>query len=166
MDAISKATVSRIKTEQLAYWFFRLNGCLTIVNFLVHGERRGREGTDADILAIRLPNRCELALSNDPMEDHPAFSPAHNSAGDALMDVMITEIKKGRCCLNGPWTDPARHNMNRVLYAIGATPQDQVPLVASALYQQSYYVDDRCRFRLFALGRESNLVHYGPRLFR
>ena len=55
MDAISKATVPRIKTEQLAYWFFRLNGCLTIVNFLVHGERRGREGTDADILAIRLP---------------------------------------------------------------------------------------------------------------
>lgn len=156
MNAIPKSAKPPIKTEQLAYWFFRLNGCLTIVNFLVHGERRGREGTDADILATRLPYRCELALSDDPMEDHPAFSPTHNDAGNALIDVMIAEIKKGRCCLNGPWTDPARHNMNRVLYAIGAIPKDRVPIIASALYQQNYHTDDRYRLRLFALGSETN----------
>ncbi len=150
------ATRRPLKTEQLAYWFFRLNGCLTIVNFLVHGERPGREGTDADILAIRLPHRRELALSDDPMADHPAFSPALNTTGDALIDVMIAEIKKGRCCLNGPWTDPARHNMNRVLYAIGATPEDRVPIVATALFDQNYFADDQYRFRFFALGRETN----------
>lgn len=145
-----------LKTEQLAYWFFRLNGCLTITNFLVHGEHPGCEGTDADIRAIRLPYRRELALSNDPMEDHCAFAPAQTSAGNALLDVMIAEIKKGRCCLNGPWTKPARRNMDRVLYAIGAIPESRVGAVAAALYQRNYYADDQYRFRLFALGREAN----------
>ena len=35
MEAISN---QKIKTEQLAYWFFRLNGCLSLVNFLIHNQ--------------------------------------------------------------------------------------------------------------------------------
>ena len=31
MGAISN---QKINTEQIAYWFFRLNGCLSLVNFL------------------------------------------------------------------------------------------------------------------------------------
>lgn len=29
-----------INPEQVAFWFFRLNGCATIVNFVVHPDRR------------------------------------------------------------------------------------------------------------------------------
>lgn len=145
-----------IRTEQLAYWFFRLNGCLTIPNFLVHGERRGHEGTDADLLAVRFPHRSELARTGNPMKDHSAFLPIMGTTGNGLVDIMIVEVKKSRCCLNGPWTDPERHNMERVLYAIGALPEDQIRAVASALYLQNCYVDERYRFRLFALGQHVN----------
>lgn len=141
-------TSTRFTTEQIAYWFFRLNGCLNIVNFLVHHERQGREGTDVDILAARFPYRCELAMSNFPMEDHPVFR------SDGLIDLIIAEVKSGRCALNGPWKDPVRRNMDRVLFAVGAFPEAQVPKVAQALYEEQAYEDSQYRVRLFALGRE------------
>ena len=42
--------------EKIAYWFFRINGCLTITNFLVHHERRGHFSTEVDVLAVRFPH--------------------------------------------------------------------------------------------------------------
>ena len=139
------------KTEQVAYWFFRLNGCMNIVNFLVHHERRRREGTDVDILAVRFPHRQELAMSNEPMRDHPVFD------SDGRIDVIIAEVKTGLCRLNGPWVDPDKQNIHRVLYAVGAFDGDQVPAVAEALYEHQFYADDQFRVRLFTLGREMNL---------
>lgn len=139
-----------LTTESLAYWFFRLNGCLTTVNFLVHHERRGYQGTDVDILATRFPFRQELAMSNRPMQDHPVFSV------DGLIDVIIAEVKSGRCALNGPWTDSDKSNMQRVLYAVGVFPPSLVERAAQSLYSDHYYQDARCRLRLFALGREIN----------
>jgi hypothetical protein len=139
-----------IKTEQVAYWFFRLNGCLNIVNFLVHHERRGREGTEVDILAVRFPHRRELAMSGEPMRDHPIFD------SDGQIDVIISEVKTGRCDLNGPWTDPDKQNMHRVLYAVGAFPEDQVPCIADSLYEQQFYNGVQFRVRLFALGQRTN----------
>lgn len=138
------------KTEQVAYWFFRLNGCMNLVNFLVHHEQLGREGTEVDILAVRFPHRRELAMSNDPMQDHPAFY------SDSRIDLIIAEVKTALCRLNGPWVNPDKQNMHRVLYAVGAFPEDAVPAVADALYAHQFYCDDQLRVRLFALGRETN----------
>lgn len=38
--------------DDLATWFLRLNGCLTMVNFVVHGQQRLKPG-EFDILAVR-----------------------------------------------------------------------------------------------------------------
>lgn len=139
-----------IRTENLAYWFFRLNGCLCLVNFLVHHEKRGWEGTDVDVMAVRFPFRNELALSNDPMEDHVVFKSNHK------IDIIIAEIKLTMCNLNGPWTDPERGNMRRVLYAIGSFPNDKITSVSTALYEEQFYEDEIFRFRLFTLGKDRN----------
>ena len=40
---------SPINSEDLAYWYFRLNGFLTIQNFVVHPNR-----TEIDIIAARM----------------------------------------------------------------------------------------------------------------
>ncbi len=141
---------SPFKTEQVAYWFFRLNGCMNLVNFLVHHEQPGREGTEVDILAVRFPHRRELAMSDDPMRDHPVFD------SDGRIDLIIAEVKTGMCRLNGPWVNPDKQNMHRVLYAVGAFPEDAVPPVADALYDRQFYSDDQLRVRLFALGRATN----------
>jgi hypothetical protein len=145
-----QADASKIVTEDLAYWFFRLNGCLSLVNFLVHGERRGHEGTDADIMAVRFPFRKELAFTGNPMKDHDYFE----SIGK--IDMVIAEVKLGRCNLNGPWTKPERLNMQRVLYAIGAFEENRINDIAQKLYNEQYFEDDVFRFRLFAIGRYKN----------
>lgn len=136
--------------ECVAYWFFRLNGCLTITNFVVHPDGRGGQRTDADILAVRFPHRSELRGAERLMVDHKDLQPPD---GDRIVFV-IAEVKTGRCRLNGPWTQPDAGNMQRVLHAIGMLPEELVPEAASRLYQSGSYSDDRQTIRLFAIGRE------------
>jgi len=147
--------VQLISPEKLAYWFFRLNGCLTIVNFIVHPDliqpdELHSQRTDVDILAVRFPHRCELLTSGKPMRDHEVF----DSTGQ--IDLIIAEVKRGQCRLNGPWTRPPDQNMHRVLYAVGAFAESDVPKVTDALYRNGYYTDERFRVRLFAIGADKN----------
>jgi len=140
----------RYKSDEVAYWFYRINGCLNIVNFLIHHEQRGREGTDVDVLAVRFPFRQELAMSGNPMEDHACF----NSEGK--IDIIISEVKRGLCALNGPWTDPERQNMLRVLFALGAFQSQMIDEISMHLYNEKYYEDEMFRIRLFAVGERKN----------
>lgn len=139
-----------LNPEDVAYWFFRINGCSTIPNFVVHPDRRGSQRTDVDVLAVRFPYRVELLTSGKPMEDHSVF------VSDGKIDIILAEVKHGLCRLNGPWTNPSDENMHRVLYAVGAFKTDCVPLVAQSLYQEGQYIDDIFRVRLFAIGEAIN----------
>lgn len=145
-----KKKENEMNPETIAYWFFRLNGCATITNFVVHPDRRGSQRTDVDVLAVRFPYRAELLTSGDPMPDHPVFN------SDGKIDIIFAEVKHGPCHLNGPWTNPADKNMLRVLYAVGAFDSHRDLEVAQALYQKGCYQDDIYRVRLFALGERKN----------
>jgi hypothetical protein len=139
-----------INPEKVAYWFFRLNGCLTIVNFVVHPDFGDGQRTEVDILAVRFPYRCELITSGEAMKDHEVFQSSD------LIDIVIAEVKKDLCRINGPWTNKPDENMHRVLYAIGAFKKDDVPKVAESLYNEGYYHDDNFRVRIFAIGSRKN----------
>jgi len=139
-----------INPEEVAYWFFRLNGCLTIVNFVVHPDFGGRQRTEVDILAVRFPYRCELITSGEAMRDHKVFQPSD------LIDIVIAEVKSDHCEINGPWTNKPDENMHRVLYAIGAFKKDDVPKVAESLYSEGSYQNDNFRVRIFAIGSRKN----------
>lgn len=140
----------KINWEPVAYWFFRLNGCLTIPNFVVHPDRRGSQRTDADVVAVRFPYRRELLTSGKPMIDHPMFGQ------HGRIDIIIAEVKTGECRLNGPWTRPGDKNMNRVLYALGVFPEITVPEVADALYSHNRYENAEYLLRLVAIGATRN----------
>jgi hypothetical protein len=139
-----------INPEEIAYWFFRLNGCLTIVNFVVHPDLEGRQRTEVDILAVRFPYRGELITSGEAMRDHKVFKSSD------LIDIVIAEVKRGYCDINGPWTNKPDENMHRVLYAIGAFKKDDVPKVAESLYKEGYYQNDNFRVRIIAIGSRKN----------
>lgn len=141
-----------INPERIAYWFFRLNGCLTIENFVVHPDMKGSQRTDVDILAVRFPYRAELLTSNAAMKDHCVFGSVEK------VEIIFAEVKHGPCRLNGPWTNPPDENIHRVLYAVGAFPTSEVPRVAKSLYENQYYIDDRYAVRLFAVGMSTNLT--------
>lgn len=141
------AMAAPIDPEKLAYWFFRLNGCLTIENFVVHDDTgSGGQRTDADILGVRFPYRSELLIN--PMKDYSVF---YEFAGDRP-SIFIAEVKSGSCQLNGPWTKPDRENMQRALKAIGALPETEVEEAADALYTTRKYDSASYAVRLFGVG--------------
>ena len=149
-ERLKRQVRPKINIEKVAYWFFRLNGCLTIVNFVVHPDFGGGQRTEVDILAVRFPYRCELITSGEPMRDHEVFKSSD------LIDIVIAEVKSSRCEINGPWRNKPAENMHRVLYAIGAFKKDDVPKVAESLYNKEYYQDDNFRVRIIAIGSRKN----------
>lgn len=138
-----------MNAEKLAYWFFRLNGCFTFENFIVHPDSRGPQRTDADVIAVRFQHRSELEMSDRPMRDHEFFGKQPR-----LISVFLAEAKQGQCALNGPWTEPERENLHRVLFAMGFLPHGRVSKVAEVLYRELGYEDDLVRIRFVAVGRE------------
>ena len=142
-----------ILSERLAFWFLRLNGFLTIPNFVVHPEGPREDGaypqgTDVDVLGIRFPFRAENR--SRAMPDHAEFT------GGRRPMVVLSEVKTGRCGLNGPWTDPNRQNMQKVLCAGGFRPADQVDDIAKSLYEKGEWEDGGLVIRIICFGAEHN----------
>jgi len=135
-----------LKPERVAYWFLRLNGCLTIENFLLHSDVAGGQKTDADILAVRFPHRAELRASRDPLADHHLFS------SDGRLDVIVAEVTTGPCKLNKAWRK--RDVLRDVLDALGIVPAARTSEVGDLLAAACFYGDSSLRLRFVALGRE------------
>jgi hypothetical protein len=140
----------RVTGESLAYWYLRLNGCLTIRNFIVHPEwRRDGVGTDADIVGIRFPHRQEMMRR--PLVDDEWFG-----AYDRHLLLVIAEVKTGQCHLNGPWTTAERRNVQKVLAAIGVYPKVKLDGVAAGLYRDGFHEDGDDVAALVAFGSTEN----------
>ena len=141
----------RLDAEKLAYWYLRLNGYLQIENFVVHPRGRGGQRTDADLLGVRFPHRAERLIDNP--DDVMADDLDGLGSDCRAIDVVIAEVKRGQsCALNGPWTDPERRNIQRVLAAIGCLPPQSIEPAADALYRSGHYAGDRLQLRLMAFG--------------
>jgi hypothetical protein len=138
-----------IKAEDLAYWFFRLNGFLLLNNFVIHAERKGTTGTDVDILGVRFPYRAELF--EDPMADYAEFKRITKRPY-----VAIVEVKRGMCDLNGPWTDPDKFIFNRLLHAVGIVPFEEINNVSDHLLSDGCSINIHCYVSLVCLGEFEN----------
>jgi len=137
-----------VNPEKIAYWFFRLNGCFTFENFIVHPDEGGGQRTDADLIALRFLHRRELLTSSKPMQDHELFEKQK-----ARISVFFVEVKAGECELNGPWTKPQRQDLKRVLNALGVVPQSRVEQVAADLYSELRAHHDEMALQFVAVGR-------------
>lgn len=131
--------------ERLAYWYFRLNGFLLLEDFVIHPDIGSDQRTDVDLLGVRFSNRAENLLRS--MQDDLIVSDCQT-----FCNVIIAEVKKGECALNGPWTRPDDRNMHRILRAIGCFPRNKVDLVANDLYRAGRYQSKNVTCRLLAVG--------------
>ena len=131
--------------DRLSYWYLRLNGFLTIENFVVHPDAGPNQRTDADLLGVRFGHRSENLLQ--PMEDDKTVT-----AVKAYANIIIAEVKKGQCALNGPWKEANDQNINRVLSAIGCIGATELKAASQELYGQGSYVGNCCTVRLMAFG--------------
>jgi hypothetical protein len=143
----------RLPPERVAYWYFRLNGFLQIENFVVHPKLNGGQRTDADLIGVRFPFRAERLIDDpdDLMQDDVERLQLLNDR----TDIVIAEIKTGRCALNGPWANEEHQNIHRVLAAIGSLPADLIDDASNALYADaSFDRPHHPRIRLILVGRE------------
>lgn len=138
-----------ISAEDLGYWYLRLNGFLTITNFIVHPDTGSNQETEVDVLGLRFPYRAENLLQ--PMLDDELLT-----QGQDRPLIVVAEIKAGVCDLNGPWKDRERNNMLRVLRAIGAFPPLEDEGVAAALYDAGTYTSNAYRAILVCMGSNYN----------
>lgn len=67
---------------------------------------------------------------------------------------ILAEATKARCKLNGPWTEPKKGNMQRVLKSIGAFNDETIEIIADSLYSLGYYENDLFRVNLICIGKE------------
>ncbi|RJQ41754.1 MAG: hypothetical protein C4550_01015 [Nitrospiraceae bacterium] len=141
--------VKPIDSENLAYWYFRLNGFLTTVNFVVHPDSRCGQETDVDILGVRFPYRAEL-LKN-PMVDEEIFTKVKHKPY-----IIIAEVKSQTCNLNGPWVQRERMNIHRVLRAIGVFPEASVDRIAKQIYEKGVFENQLAYLSLFCVGNQIN----------
>lgn len=137
----------QVSSEALGYWFLRLNGFLTIPNFVVHPDSGGQQGTDVDVLGVRFPYRRENR--DRPMVDSERF---RHQRGKAY--VALAEIKKRTCVLNGPWTAPERENMQRVLSALGMLGNHEIDFAAQRIYEQGYFENQLYYVSMVCFGAE------------
>jgi hypothetical protein len=142
--------MEQLNFEKIAYWYFRLNGCLTIPNFVVHPDQGRNQETDVDIIAVRFPFRAENLRR--PMKDDPHI------VGNCLRTrIILAEVKTSGCRLNGPWTNKERRNMQRGLHAVGVFPKDMTESVAKNLYENGSHKDSHYHISLFCIGSAVNL---------
>lgn len=131
--------------ERLVYWYLRLNGFMLLENFVIHPDTGDQQRTEADLLGVRFNHRRELLIN--PMKDEPRVSEC-----STFCNVVITEVKRSQCALNGPWTTPGDQNMHRILRAIGCFEARIIPEAADALYNEGRYQNDYVTCRLLAFG--------------
>lgn len=139
----------KIRPDDLAYWYLRLNGFLTTINFIVHPDVGGTQRTDVDILGVRFPFRAELLMNS--MDDDPILTCLTSKPF-----IVIAEVKRGFCRLNGPWTRAKDENMERVVRSIGLVPIQEVDNIASSLYENGAWESGSFLLSLMCFGREEN----------
>jgi hypothetical protein len=139
-----------ISAEEVGYWYFRLNGFLTITNFVLHPDEGGTEKSDIDVIGVRFPYRAELL--DDPMKDDRTFTDITDKPF-----VAIVEIKSGgKCRINYNLSDPGKLNIERSLQAIGTFPLENVKEVTDKIHETGGYVSERYHIAFCCLGDSWN----------
>lgn len=141
--------------ERLAYWYLRLNGFLTIENFIVHDEYGRAQRTDIDLLGLRFPNRREALRSQDGKDDWMVDAPRFSDK--TVPFAAFVEVTSGECKLNGPWTDRTKGNMPRAIRALGVfSTEAEVELASDGLYTTGRFTSEQMELGLISIGGRAN----------
>jgi len=135
------------RAEDVASWYFRLNGFLSIPGFVLHLDHARvnyrSDGTpriartEADLIAVRFPFSREI-VGGRPMQDAVELLPPQSPAVKPRPIFVLAEVKAGHCAMNGPWTNQHERNMQRVLRRLGFTDSENIiESAASELYDSA-----------------------------
>lgn len=144
--------------EIFVRWYLRLNGYLSVENFVIHEPLQGAvpQGGEIDVLAVRFPFSREeprpgFVLESDPMLVDPAID------AEGLTDFVIGEVKSAKDSLNDLWKPPTSalklHRTEYIVRWLGFCDTDAaVHQVASDLQAKRSACMNRHRVRLLYFG--------------
>ena len=144
--------INPINPEDVAYWFFRLNGCLTTTNFIPHKPDGSGAYTDGDVIAVRFPHRAELDESaQGALEDHDLFQ---KRAQENRIQFFLVEVKFGDTLpkLNATWLK-GQTVLKEFLKSFGLFPSNQIDEVTSQLFDEWRYLDDQFDARIIIVSK-------------
>lgn len=152
------------RAEQVAAWYFRLNGFFLISGFIVHidnpdaveqddGSLRHAR-TEADFMGVRFPFSREN-VNDRVMQDDALVT---GMGGDAKVPkplFVLVEVKAGECKMNGPWSNPERKNMERAVRRLGfAAQEQQVDEIAQAMYSDARWENQTHVLQYICVGKK------------
>lgn len=152
------------RAEEVASWYFRLNGFLSIPGYVVHpDEPSPNPRTESDLMAVRFPHSAER-ISTDQMPDDPLIEEI--AYGNKVLFILV-EVKAGRCAINGPWSKRHKGNMQRAIHRLGfATTDDEVNDIAEEMYRSLQWKNHKYILQYISVGRQvhSRLKSQYPKL--
>lgn len=140
------------RAEEVAAWYFRLNGFLQIPAFVLHSDKERQAITDADVLGVRFPHSGE-AMREIGMTDDRWIVTATRS--EQIL-FTIVEVKKPTCAVNKRWRDKKGGAMEKVIKRIGFAPEDLIPQIAKSLYDTLQWQNDKFLVQYVAVGKKPN----------
>lgn len=141
------------RAEQVASWYFRLNGFLSIPGFVVHPDQQRRYPlTEADLVAVRFPNSEELVDGRRMVDD----SLLTDLAPPPKALFLLVEVKYDLCNINGPWSERSAGNMQRVIRRIGFAEPGQIDDIADAMYSHLRWEGPASVLQYISVGKRAN----------
>jgi len=142
-----------VRAEHVSNWYFRLNGFLSIPGFVVHpDELRRFPMTEADLIAVRLPHSQEW-IADRKMVDDPLLTCLASTTKTLF---LLVEVKTDLCNINGPWSERASGNMQRVIRRLGFADPSRAEQIANDMYSHLRWEDDSTVLQYVAVGKRSN----------
>jgi hypothetical protein len=158
------------RAEEVASWYFRLNGFLSLPGFVVHLDQDkadvGKDGvsryqrTEADFIGVRFVDSKEIINSFEnkrAMIDDLKLTNLCQVSNTKQALFVLVEVKAGLCMMNGPWTNRNKQNMQRVIRRLGfAINEEQIELIADKMYTSGRYEDDFYVLQYICIGGDKN----------
>lgn len=148
-----------VRAEEVAHWYFRLNGFLSIPGFIIHPDREQRYPyTEADLIAVRFPYSLEI-LSDRTMKDDQVLLELNRLPQDSHPTrtiFVLVEVKTDLCRINGPWSNSERGNMQRVIRRLGFAAPDHIEEIAQKMYDDLRWENEHFVLQYVAVGSRFN----------
>ena len=149
-----------IYSEELAYWYFRLNGFFGNQNFLIHKKLHHRgNATEVDYLGVRFMHRKELSEpgSSEYFEDDnesKLFKYYNKQKIKGNIYVCIGEVKKGQPEINGPLLKD--NSLKQLLLSLGCVHKKAIPKVIKKLLTNGFCCINRYYITFVLIGEYDN----------
>jgi len=108
--------------EALGQWYLRLNGFLTIPNFILHPLQPGSARTEVDVVGVRFPHRREF--DSEAIDEYYFRQPN-------TPYLVLAEVKTSRISRNRAWSNPGV--VEAILRAVGISPDGEIQSIADSL---------------------------------